>query len=87
MALGRGLRVIEMVIPFPLIAAGEKHVSSSLAAILVAAAPIFVALLALRFDDAERVSGTRLAGLVLGLAGVVALVGIDVVRPVEQFRS
>ena len=79
--------VIEMVIPFPLIAAGEKHVSSSLAAILVAAAPIFVALLALRFDDAERVSGTRLAGLVLGLAGVVALVGIDVVRPVEQFRS
>lgn len=70
--------VIEMVIPFPLIAAGEKHVSSSLAAILVAAAPLFVALLALRFDDDERVGGRRLAGLLLGLAGVVVLVGIDV---------
>ena len=69
--------VIEIVIPFPLIAAGEQHVDSSLAAIIVAAAPLFVALLALRFDENERVSGTRLGGLLLGLAGVVALVGID----------
>jgi drug/metabolite transporter (DMT)-like permease len=70
--------VAEIVIPFPLIAAGEQHVSSSLAAIIIAAAPLFVALLALRFDAAERVTGVRLAGLLLGLAGVVALVGIDV---------
>lgn len=70
--------IIEITIPFPLIAAGEQHVSSSLAAILVAAAPLFVALLALAFDDEERVGGTRLAGLLLGFAGVVALVGIDV---------
>ena len=42
--------IIEISIPFPLIAAGEQHVSSSLAAIIVAAAPLFVALLALRFD-------------------------------------
>lgn len=69
--------VIEIVIPFPLIAAGEQHVSSSLAAIIVAAAPLFVALLALRFDDDERVHGARLGGLLLGLAGVVALVGLD----------
>jgi drug/metabolite transporter (DMT)-like permease len=70
--------VVEIVIPFPLIAAGEQHVSSSLAAILIAAAPLFVALLALRFDAEERATGTRLAGLVLGIVGVVALVGIDV---------
>jgi drug/metabolite transporter (DMT)-like permease len=70
--------VTEVAIPFPLIAAGEQHVSSSLAAIIIAAAPLFVALLALRFDAEERATGTRLAGLVLGLAGVVALVGIDV---------
>lgn len=69
--------VVEIVVPFPLIAAGEQHVSSSLAAIIVAAAPLFVALLALRFDDDERVRGARLGGLLLGLAGVVALVGID----------
>ena len=40
--------------------------------------PIFVALLALRFDHAERATGRRLVGLVVGLAGVIALVGIDV---------
>jgi drug/metabolite transporter (DMT)-like permease len=70
--------VVEVAIPFPLIAAGERHVASSLAAIIIAAAPLFVALLALRYDAEERVRGTRLAGLLLGLAGVVALVGIDV---------
>ena len=49
----------------------------SLAAILIAAVPLFVALLALRFDHAERPTATRLAGMLIGLAGVAALVGID----------
>jgi drug/metabolite transporter (DMT)-like permease len=70
--------VIEICIPFPLIAAGEQHVDSSLAAILIAAVPLIIALLALRFDASERVGGSRLIGLVIGFAGVVALVGLDV---------
>ena len=71
--------VAEIVIPFPLIAAGEKHVSSSIAAILIAATPLIVAVLAvLGFDRSERVGGLRLIGLFVGLAGVVALVGVDV---------
>jgi drug/metabolite transporter (DMT)-like permease len=70
--------LIEIAIPFPLIAAGEQHVSSSLAAILIAAVPLFVALLAIRFDHAERATGSRLAGLLIGLTGVVVLMGIDV---------
>ena len=70
--------VAEVTIPFPLIAAGEQHITSSLAAIIIATAPLFVALLAIRFDASERVNGRRLAGLVIGLSGVVALVGIDV---------
>jgi drug/metabolite transporter (DMT)-like permease len=76
--------VVEICFPFPLIAAGEQHVSSSLAAIIVAAAPLFVALLALRFDAEERATGARLAGLLLGLAGVVALMGIDVAGRTEE---
>ncbi len=76
--------IVEVVFPFPLIAAGEQHVSSSLAAIIVAAAPLFVALLALRFDDSERVGGSRLAGLLLGLVGVAALVGIDATGSGEE---
>ena len=52
--------------------------TSSLTAILIASAPLFVALLALRFDATERPSRRQLAGLILGLVGVAALVGIDV---------
>src|SRR3954453_5167274 len=68
--------LFEIVVPFPLIAAGERHVAPSLAAIIIAAVPIFVALLALRFDRAERATGSRLVGLIMGLAGGVALVGL-----------
>jgi drug/metabolite transporter (DMT)-like permease len=70
--------VIEIAIPFPLIAAGEIRISSSLAAILVATVPMLIALFALRFDHTERVTGSRLVGLFVGFAGVVALMGIDV---------
>jgi drug/metabolite transporter (DMT)-like permease len=70
--------IAEIVIPFPLIAAGEQHVSSSVAAILIAATPIIVALLAIRFDQSERVGGLRLVGLLVGIAGVAALVGVDI---------
>ena len=74
----------EIALPFPLIAAGEQHVSSSLAAIIVAAAPLFVAVLALRFDHSERITGSRLIGLAIGLAGVVALVGIDLAGRADE---
>jgi polar amino acid transport system substrate-binding protein len=70
--------VVEICGPFPLIAAGERHVDSSLAAILIAAVPMIVALLALRFDPSERASGRRAVGLAIGFAGVIALVGLDV---------
>jgi drug/metabolite transporter (DMT)-like permease len=69
--------VVEFVFPFPLIAAGEETIDSGTAAILIATAPLVVAMLALRFEPAERVDGRRLTGLLIGLAGVVALVGID----------
>ena len=68
----------ELLVPFPLITFGLERVSSSLAAILVAAVPLGVALLALRFDAAERVDGVRLAGLVVGLGGLLLLLGVDV---------
>jgi drug/metabolite transporter (DMT)-like permease len=79
-----GFALAELVLPFPLIAIGEQHVASSLAAILIATAPLFVALLALRFDASERVSGRRLIGLVLGLAGVGALIGIDISGRIDE---
>ena len=63
--------------PFILIAAGETEISSSLAGILVTSAPLFTALLAIRFDQEERSHGARLVGIGLGLAGVVVLLGVD----------
>jgi drug/metabolite transporter (DMT)-like permease len=70
--------IVEICIPFPLIGFGEQRISSSLAAILIAALPLVIAVLAMRFDDAERPTPTRLAGMLIGLAGVAALVGIDI---------
>ena len=70
--------LLEISIPFPMIAVGEQHVASSLAAIIIASVPLFIALLAIRFDQSERITGKRLVGLLIGLGGVVALVGIDV---------
>lgn len=69
---------VEMAVPWPLLGFGEVHISSSFAAILVATVPLFVALLATRFDHSERPTATRLVGMLIGLVGVVALVGIDI---------
>jgi len=71
------LGVINGAIPFTLIAWGEKHVDSGVAAIANATVPIFVALLAIRFRPSERVGGLRLAGVLVGLAGVGVLAGVD----------
>jgi drug/metabolite transporter (DMT)-like permease len=70
--------IVEISIPFPLIAVGEVHVASSLTAIIIASVPLIGALLAMRFDRAERPTVRRGVGLGIGFAGVIALVGIDV---------
>jgi len=79
--------VIEFAVPFPLIAAAERHVASSLAAIIVAAVPLIIALLALRFEHSERVDRRRLIGLLIGFAGVIALVGIDVAGSTDELLA
>src|SRR2546427_8836781 len=74
----------EIAVPFVLIAMGERYISSSLTAILIATMPLFVALLAVRLSPADKPTGLRLLGLVIGLGGVVALLGVDVAgRPTE----
>jgi drug/metabolite transporter (DMT)-like permease len=67
--------VINGALPFTLIAWGEKHIDSGVAAIANASVPIFVALLAIRFKQSERSAGLKLAGIVLGLVGVGVLAG------------
>ena len=71
------ITLVQVVAPFLLIVYGENHVPSALAGILVSSAPIFTALLATRFDHAERLRGWSFAGIVLGIAGVTLLFGAD----------
>jgi drug/metabolite transporter (DMT)-like permease len=71
------LGFINMALPFTLIAWGEKHVDSGVAAIANATVPIFVALLAIRYRPSERVTGARLVGVVLGLVGVGVITGLN----------
>jgi drug/metabolite transporter (DMT)-like permease len=78
------LALLEITIPFLLISMGEQRITSSLAGLLIASMPLFVALLALRFDPAERVTGARLLGLLVGIAGVAALLGSDLGGDLSQ---
>ena len=70
------LGVFNAALPFWLIAWGEQHIDSGLAAVVQASVPIFNALLVLRFLPHERLSRTRAAGLAVGILGVGVVTGI-----------
>ena len=63
-------------IPWTLVGWGAQHVDAGVTAIANAAVPIFVAVIAARVLPGERVTGMRLAGVLLGLCGVALLAGV-----------
>jgi drug/metabolite transporter (DMT)-like permease len=67
--------IVNTAIPFFLITWGEQYVDSGLTAILNASSVLFAALFAFVLDRGQRVTGLRLAGVLIGFAGVVLLVG------------
>ena len=69
------LGVLNAALPFWLIAWGEQHIDSGLAAVVQASVPIFNALLVLRFLPHERLSRTRALGLAVGIVGVGVVTG------------
>jgi drug/metabolite transporter (DMT)-like permease len=72
------LGAVQVAGPFLLISAGEIHIASSLAGILVASAPIFTAIFAIWLDQSERLSTNGVIGVVIGILGVALLLGVDV---------
>jgi drug/metabolite transporter (DMT)-like permease len=68
------IAAVHIIGPFLLITYGEQHITSSLTGILIAVEPVVIALLLAR---AEPLTPGRIIGLVLGFAGVVVLVGVD----------
>lgn len=70
--------VLEMTGPWLLLSVAEQSLSSSLTGLLVAAVP-FVAALTARWAGADdRLSPARIGGMLLGVAGIVVLLGLDV---------
>ena len=68
---------IEIAIPWVLLGTAEQHISSSLTALLIAAVPLVGAVIARTSGDRERLGRSSLVGLVLGLVGVAAIVGLN----------
>jgi drug/metabolite transporter (DMT)-like permease len=69
---------IEIAIPWVLLGTAEQHISSSLTALLIAAVPLVGAVIARTSGNRERLGRSSLVGLVLGLIGVAAIVGLNV---------
>jgi len=69
--------VIEMAIPWVLVASAEQRLPSSTTALLIAGVPLVGALMAMARPGGETLGRTAVVGLLVGLAGVLAIVGID----------
>jgi len=64
-------------LPFSLISWGQQFIDAGLTAILLGMVPLFTVLLVQFATAEERPTKNRVAGILLGLAGLVVLVGPD----------
>jgi drug/metabolite transporter (DMT)-like permease len=69
--------VLEIAIPWLLLSDAEKHLSSSLTGLLIAAVPLVGVIAARASGSDERADRLQLLGLLTGLIGVAMLVGLD----------
>ena len=69
--------VLNSVIPWTLIAWGERYVDAGLTTILNSASPIFTFLFTAVITRHEAVTPRKLFGVVAGMAGICLIVGVD----------
>ncbi len=74
-----GMGMLNNVIPFSLIVAGQQQVASGVASILNAATPLFGVVLAHLLTRDEKLTPLKLAGVVVGFLGVAVMIGPDAV--------
>ncbi|MEM9146679.1 MAG: DMT family transporter [Pseudomonadota bacterium] len=72
-----GMGLLNNAIPFSLIVWGQTQIASGLASILNATTPVFGVLVAHWMTADERLSGMKLAGVILGFSGVAVMIGWD----------
>jgi drug/metabolite transporter (DMT)-like permease len=68
---------IEVAIPWVLLARAETKLSSSLTGLLIAAVPLVGAVVVTLTGERQKQGSRRWVGLLIGIAGVGAIVGLD----------
>jgi drug/metabolite transporter (DMT)-like permease len=69
---------VEVALPWFLLGHAETRLTSSLTGLLIAAVPLIVALIGTLSGERAQLAGRRWVGLLVGIAGVGAIVGLDV---------
>ncbi|HEY0203079.1 MAG TPA: EamA family transporter [Acetobacteraceae bacterium] len=72
-----GMGLLNNVVPFALIVWGQHHIASGLASILNATTPLFTVLVAHLLTSDERLTPLKAAGVAVGFAGAVFMIGPD----------
>jgi drug/metabolite transporter (DMT)-like permease len=70
--------LVELAIPWLMLSRAEQHLPSSTAGLLIASVPLMASVIYRFSPHADRLNRRRLVGLIIGFAGVAALVGIDI---------
>ena len=73
-----GMGVLNNIIPFSLIVWGQTHIASGLASILNATTPLFAVIVAHVLTQDEKMTGSRLLGVLVGFLGVALMIGPSV---------
>jgi len=79
--------IINLVIPFFLIAYGVKNVQSNLAALLMASTPLSASVLAHFFTKNEKITLVKTIGILLGFSGIVFLFSDNILINKNNFVS
>jgi len=79
--------MVNLVIPFFLIAYGVQKVQSNLAAILMASTPLSATVLAHFFTDNEKINLIKLLGVLIGFSGIVFLFSDNILINENNFLS
>jgi drug/metabolite transporter (DMT)-like permease len=70
---------LNSVVPWTLVAWGERYVDAGLTTILNSSSPIFTFLLTAAITRHEAVTPRKLFGVVAGMAGICLIVGVDAI--------
>jgi drug/metabolite transporter (DMT)-like permease len=70
--------VLEIVLPWYFLNSAEERLPSSTAGLLLSAIPLVAVVVSLAFGSRDRITSTNAFGMVLGMLGVAAIVGLDI---------